>query len=54
MCATYIFSGGIKVFFLGTNIDIVPFALMVDIVNSTTSNTVLPMPYSIVSIYTYL
>ena len=45
----YIFSGGIKVFFLGTNIDVVPFALMVDIVNSTTSNSVLPVPYDTVS-----
>ena len=36
-------------FFLGTNIDVVPFVLMVDIVNSTTSNSVLPMPYDIVS-----
>ena len=51
MCAICIFSGGIKVYFLGTNIDVVPFALMVDIVNSTTSNTVLPVPYNIVSIY---
>ena len=51
MLATYyIFSGGIKVNFLGTNIDTIPFTLMVDIVNTTTSNTVLPMPYNIVSI----
>ena len=48
MCA-YIFSGGIKVFFLGTNIDVVPFTLMVGIVNSTTSTTVLPVPYDTVS-----
>ena len=45
----YIFSGGIKVFFLGTNIDVVTFAMMVDIVNSTTSTTVLPVPYYTVS-----
>ena len=36
-------------FFLGTNIDAVPFALMVDIVNGTTSTTVLPVPYDTVS-----
>ena len=35
-------------FFLGTNIDIVPFVLVVDIVNSTTSLSVLPVPYDIV------
>ena len=36
-------------FFLGTNIDVVPFAMMVGIVNSTTSTTVLPVPYDTVS-----
>ena len=36
-------------FFLGTNIDVVSFVLIVDIVNSTTGNSVLPLPYDVVS-----
>ena len=40
--------------FLGTDVDIVPAALVVDIVNITTNNTVLPMPYSSVSISMYI
>ena len=42
-------SGGIEVVFVGRNLDVVPFTLFIDIVNSSTSRTVLKMDYNVVS-----
>ena len=47
----YICSGGIKVIFLGRGLDVVPFVLIIDIVDDGVNSTVLMMPYSIVSMY---
>ena len=47
----YICSGGIKVTFLGTGLD-VQFVLIIDIVDDYTANgTILVTPYNIVSMY---
>ena len=43
-------SGGITVTFLGRGLDIVPFVLIIDIVDNTANITMLAMSYNIVSI----
>ena len=45
------FSGGIKVTFVGEDLDVVPTVLVIDVVDIATNRSALPMPYNIVSSY---
>ena len=47
---SYYYSGGIKLIFTGSDLDVVSTVLIIDIVDNTTNNTVLAMPYNIVSV----
>ena len=50
----FYYSGGTKLVFIGINFDVVPITLDIDIVNISTSRTVLTMHYNIVSDYGYM
>ena len=49
-----IFSGGVKLVYIGSDLDVVQIVLIIDIVDSTVSNsTIVEMSYSIVSFCLY-
>ena len=47
---SYYYSGGIKLIFTGSDLDVVSTVLIIDIMDNTTNSTVLTMPYDIVSV----
>ena len=48
-----LYSGGVKVIFIGSDLDVVQTILIIDIMNFTTNSTILTMPFYIVSDYVH-